>query len=645
MAIVIIPGNTINLDPTPEDPCFEQVRPDRESTCTIFDTSDQIKLQWRQTPCGIDLNCNPDFEGIEVFNQLVSVETGYVATGDVTFNAGGAVFAGAGSFGVSGLGLAADTLYTIRFTISNYNSGNLKINIGSNPSGACGVDEIIYTSLNNGTYSATLKSCTGGNFSDEFNFSFYSPGPPLYHDFTVSDIIIESYGNCVTAEAGWNLIEEGFIHSPGAAENLTLSSILATGDYYVVEIDISGRTQGSLTVFIGSISPANILYDNGRWYSYGYAMAGMGGNTDVVIQADTDFDGIIGYWSVKQLRTDHYLELQHLDGNYVGDVSAYISYYEDRLMINSDPSADWGIFEGCYQLALRDPCDDTVYVSASITDTFDSTTGWSGASIEDGGCTFGAGKASFTTTGDPVEVFTIQKDFNCPLTGLLGISLIRNFLAGFAASYIVKVTIDGNDYTFSGTDILVMPISAGVHTFIFQVTVSDGGIGSVVEFETLFLSFYGYDPLTYSYISSCFRIVSTLDCEKKIKGVSNTGSTSMGFLWDGIFDITHNWPINIVNPVFDIDGGTYTHSTGEKKLTSASREKVYTAVMEFADENIYDTITTQILCDDFTINGVKYVVNPKSIKPEWNANGKQRAGKVSFELTRQYPTTFYKYTG
>lgn len=207
-----------------------------------------------------------------------------------------------------------------------------------------------------------------------------------------------------------------------------------------------------------------------------------------------------------------------------------------------------------------------------------------------------------------VSVLELARDYNILLNDDQG-------------STVVDLVANGN-VTYVNDRIVVAITLNGVDTSIgcFQIVVGD--------------------PCTSTtYTSNIFYVNTEHPCAKLIRG-SGSG-TSLGFLWGGFY-LSHRVRFLSFNPEYPIEGDDYEFSDGTRSATFAKREKYWTGLIDYVDETTHDTISAQIICPTFTIDGVAYFVKQEGYKPKWDTNGQQTLAQANIELRKVAGTLYSK---
>ena len=127
------------------------------------------------------------------------------------------------------------------------------------------------------------------------------------------------------------------------------------------------------------------------------------------------------------------------------------------------------------------------------------------------------------------------------------------------------------------------------------------------------------------YTSNCFQIVAYDDAQntKLLIGDCtrfNKLDYEFNFYWNNFnpFQLKQRLISKKFAPIYQNDSKDYVFSDGSKKITSTQRSKFYDIVFCELNEVQHDTLSTQMLCRNFYIDGVEYFVQPDDYKPEWS---------------------------
>lgn len=228
------------------------------------------------------------------------------------------------------------------------------------------------------------------------------------------------------------------------------------------------------------------------------------------------------------------------------------------------------------------------------------------------------------TAGDNLK-FTPSSEFDGTITGINIFELKRDYtcdVIDLTAASVWDLVAEGNVIYVKDRVVIAVQLSEGdvLDTGCFAIKV--------------------YDPCTSTtYISNYFEVKEEHDCAKLIVA-SGTGTTH-GFLWGG-FSLSHRVRFIKFSPEYPIDADDYEFSDGSRYTIFAKREKYYTGLLDIADENFHDTLSTQIICENFAIDGVSYFVKPENYKPDWNKDGRNNLAQARIELRKRTGTIYSK---
>jgi len=505
--------------------------------------------------------------------------------------------------------------------------------------------------------------------------TLYNDGDYAYLQFkqTPCGGNIVSEGNFVTvddwtADAGWthvpNSIGAGlddgtFVHTPGTSDDLEQSAGLVNGNYYKVTITVGDRTAGTVRILLGG-TDIGTIDSNGEFTLYGTASS-----TGVLkIRANSAFDGYVAYVSCFELVNTYQLVLLDADTETPAAVQPSIaSVYDDEYV-----TLYWqwsGVPMGCYKVSVGDPCNPGAGTEILSNQSFTSLAAWTIVdNAADTQCTSISGgnlNVTLPTGVDVVNEYAFQ-----PLPRTPGSCCYRASITfgavdhAFQAEGWVELAItDGSSYPFLDTvpfyaypinpianttfnfDVCNLDLSSIANpTFVIFIdgTGSGGTGGEYMEIASVSLTpIYDCGTGDTTYISNCLALDTEHDCAKYVRATCDNGSTKYGFRW-GSFVLGHRARFLKFNPFYPTDADDYEYSSGTRSLTFAKREKYWEGLLDYADENFHDTVSTQVLCDTIQIDGVSYFVRPGDYKPEWDKDGRQRLAQARIELRKKSST-------
>lgn len=94
-------------------------------------------------------------------------------------------------------------------------------------------------------------------------------------------------------------------------------------------------------------------------------------------------------------------------------------------------------------------------------------------------------------------------------------------------------------------------------------------------------------------------------------------------------------------PKYPTSGEEYLYSSGSWSRSYAQRGKVRTAWFDYVDEATHDVISTQVLCDVFTIDALAYYVPVKDYEPEWEEH-KYNLAQSRIDIVKSTEVTIFK---
>jgi hypothetical protein len=505
--------------------------------------------------------------------------------------------------------------------------------------------------------------------------TLYNDGDYAYLQFkqTPCGGNIVSEGNFVTvddwtADAGWthvpNSIGAGlddgtFVHTPGTSDDLEQSAGLVNGNYYKVTITVGDRTAGTVRILLGG-TDIGTIDSNGEFTLYGTASS-----TGVLkIRANSAFDGYVAYVSAYELVNNYQVVLLDADTETAAAVQPSItSVYDDEYV-----TFYWqwsGVPMGCYKVSVGDPCNPGAGTEILSNPSFTSLAAWTIVdNAADTQCTSISGgnlNVTLPTGVDVVNEYAFQ-----PLPRTAGSCCYRASITfgavdhAFQAEGWVELAItNGSTYPFLGVvPFYAYPINPIANTtFYFDVcnidlssiadpnfvifidgTGSGGTGGEYMEIASVSLKpVFDCGTGDVTYISNCLALDTEHDCAKLVRATCDNDTTKYGFRW-GAFVLNHRARFLKFNPFYPTDADDYEYSSGTRSLTFAKREKYWEGLLDYADENFHDTVSTQVLCDTIQIDGVSYFVRPGDYKPEWDKDGRQRLAQARIELRKKTST-------
>jgi hypothetical protein len=648
MAIVPIPNQPINIEPYVPDPC----RTNYGGYCQKVAFSDNLNFQFQQTPCDADLVTDGNFNavGSELLTNggFTGSATGWTlgagwAYGSNKINCTPGSSAG---FTQSGLTITATQTYKVTVITSGRTAGYLQCVLGGVTGPAMEGNDIY-------TFYITASSSTS-------NIQFTND---TLYDGSVDSVSLKRLVPDWSADACWQYETTGaadtdgmYTAVPGTGGDLTQTISYANGGYYYVTFSVSNRTAGRVRVTMGG-TVIDDISENGTFTLYGTSI----GTNKLKFGADASFDGSISYVTSYKLVAAFIYQLLNQDGTVASTQPAAWneSTYGDKVLVDVELS---GVPEGCYKVSVGNPCDLSAGAELLTNASFASGASWTHAN-EAGDDT---GLQNVVISGGAIAMTVdttnraIAESYKQALTGKTDGWYRISFTTGHVDAAIVSQSgpnyvqvIFGSAYHYVPIQDLVANTEYAAFfnvnsllgtTDNYTVLVSMTSTSSLAGGEYFEITDVSLRTATGSeWISNCINITEDFDCEKAIIGTCETGTTNLGFYWDGTFKLKQRLPFLYFNPTYPIEASDYEYSSGRRAITSASREKYYEGHVDHVDETAHDTLSTQILCDTFTVDGVEYFVKPEDYKPEWiEKNGGLLTAQARIAMRKKTSTIFKK---
>lgn len=647
MAIVPIPNQPINIEPYVPDDC----RNTYGSYCQKVAANSSIYFQFQQTPCDADLVTDGNFNAIG--SELLT-NGGFTgsATG-WTLGAGWAYGSNkiactpgsSGGFAQTGLTITATQTYKVTVVTSGRTAGYLQCVMGGVTGPAM---------EGNDTYSFYVTASVSGN-----NITFTND---TLYDGSVDSVSLKRLVPDWSADACWQYGTTGaadtdgmYTAVPGTGGDLVQTISYASGGYYYVTFNVSGCTAGRVRVYLGG-TVVDDISENGTFTLYGTSV----GTNQLKFSANAEFNGSISYVSSYKLVAAFIYQLLNNDGTVSADQPAAWneSTYGDKVLVEAEMS---GVANGCYKISVGDPCNLSAGTEILTNTSFASGSSWVHAN-EAGDDT---GLQNVVISGGAINMTVdstnraIAESYKQSVNGQTNGWYRISFTTGHVDAAIVSQSGPNYVQVIFGSAYHYVPIQDLVanteYAAYFNVNsllgVSDNYTIVISMTSTSSLSGGEYFEITdvslktaigTQWVSNCINLVSTFNCEKLLNGVCTTGTTDLGFYWDGNFRLQQYVEFLSFNPTYPIDGRDYEYSTGTRSVTFARREKYYDAETGYVDETTHDAVSAMILCDTFTVDGVSHFVKQDDYKPDWQTKNGELLLSKGRMLIRKKTSTIFK---
>jgi hypothetical protein len=331
--------------------------------CQLLNNNDTVNIQLKQTPCAAQFLCEPSFYAGTSENNAPDgsfatdpVAAGWTLNSNWTWNGGtfkiNKTNGNTNTCFVTGTpGLTSGYLYQVTYTLTVNLAGSITVSIGGTAGTARSAS---------GTYIEYIVA--GGDGLIKFT-------PDMNIDCDIDDVSCHLVSECWTYSNNDFTIDDvdGVCHETGNITTIGQNGIFGNTNYYKIEFEIYGRTQGSVTIGIGA-NTTGAVEANGIQSYYLYA-----DGTDLLITMSADFDGCIRYINAFLLVDTVQFYLYDLDGNQVADLTAQGFIFIDDEYITLTINFENGVLEsgegfvpyGCYYIYFVDDCTEVAIEYAS----------------------------------------------------------------------------------------------------------------------------------------------------------------------------------------------------------------------------------------------------------------------------------------
>lgn len=629
MSVVTIPNQTVvfNYPLNDCDSC------DPRDYCTPVLETETVDFQFKQTPCGPDLNCDSLFNKLSetlVTNGTFNGSAAGWTLGGLDWSYGGGAVShaatGGNTLSQAITGLNDEKSVYLRFTISAYAgpANGIVVSLGALNIGTYDA---------NGSYTVLLSPTFGGT-----NTLIFDPDPTAA--FTLDNIEIYELVPCWDFDETWLAQEDGgILHSAGLGTAVAsiLTPPLTNGVYYRVIFTVDSMTDGTVTARLGT-NLGTAITEDGTYTQY---IIANGTGFDFV--PTSDFDGIITYASIKALKNDWTFGVLDLNDATEYTATGVAEYFEDYVTVSIDPQ-DWlpGT-ASCFKIVIHDLCSeygDNLVLDGSFINGFDE---WDNAAnwfadfhslycfVEFNSTLY---QHKVDSNGDPVIQTATKYNYKFRVTGTFPAN--TNLKAYTGAQLMVTVTTAG-EYD------AIVTVAAPVNYNVWQFGFLGDLLTANQKLYVTNVELYAITEVDDTYTSQCFKLISDAGCTRLIEGYSS--GTALGFNFEDTgFIIKQRMGVVSVNPNYPTTGSEYLFSDGERKIITAQSEKYWTFRSEFIPEWGHDALRCQKICDHFFIDSIEYFSKPDEYSPDYLGNNDYvRLSSVSFEIRKKSDTIFNNY--
>lgn len=492
-------------------------------------------------------------------------------------------------------------------------------------------------------------------------------------DVTIDSVsLIEVTGGCWNfTTALWSVGNESLCKIPGIADVLENQASLISGTYYQIKFSVSGRTQGSMTPLLNSVSLYGApITTNGNFVVYNTPAA----NSLLQFFADATFDGCISNVEIFELKTDYLFELYDDTDTLIADLSSFISYYQNyvtlKTLMSDIVTVDAETLPyGCYYIKVFDECEiqyeelvrdgemgtpvgeftGSYWASTIGNPATNSIQNTGGQMVITRGALDGYTDLQLTAYNIPFKYpdFTHEPTIDSgthnyrvefdiiqnsdPANILVGVTVASENCSGYGFTpghYTCVLNVDIENYVPSGYD-----------TLIKVAALFNGTTAGVVKFDNV--SVKRIEPYDAAYQSEWIKYAREFECTSLIESYAD--NSQMGFKFydadgDNIFKLSQRIYIRAINPTYPEDTDDYLFSEGTQSRNFGQSKKYFLILTDLLPEWVHDALRLQKILQHFFIENAgdnsmtEFFAVPGDYIPEWLKNGDSNLAAVRFEV-------------
>lgn len=625
MSVVTIPNQLVAFDFEINDcdSCYDA------DYCSPIPEGETVDFQFKQTPCGPNLNCDPAFN--KIGDNLVQ-NANFAIVADWVLGASWAYGVGVATYTAGGLDTLYQTLaafppdkqHFITFTISGY-------------AGPANGFNVTLGSLNLGSFS--------GNGSYIIQIDGFGAGTDIIFTpsgataFSVTNVGVQELVPCWDEANGWSFGEDGGVtHSSGTTQLNASSPPLTSGTYYQAVVTIYNYVSGSVKVVSGTTQSDSI---SGEGSTVVYLTAN---GTGLGLLPTTDFVGTITYLVIKKLKNDYTFGVIDLTDDTEYTTGAIADYYRDYVTAKINPSLYLPDPVTCFKIVIHDVCDE--YSDTNLVYNGDFTSGmdrW-----------YGPGNfiTAFKAVQYPPHFGGLLRQYYDGLT---------YEIVGAGGEYLTCTKFWWT-FTVRGPVSVASYVSLGIGNNVIGYTEAAGIISGVTTTPApdsnsirILGGVNGAAPLTDYVIvddveircvtsidrvltSQCFMVYSDDACIREIE--ANCDKAAFGFAFQipslinpfKTFSLRSWVKLQLFDPIFPEQQSNYVYSDGTKKINWASSDELIDMRTDFLPEWVHRNLRVMKICDHFYINSVEYVCKDGDYVPEYLEGENIRLSSVQLQL-------------
>ncbi len=638
MSVIPIPNQLVafNFPLNDCDSC------DDREYCSPVPDGETIDFQFRQTPCGPNLICDPTFKKIS--DQLVtnpsftgsaagwtlgSAQWSY-ASNHVHYNSAGG---GSGSLSQTiATSLVPNKWYILRLTTSTVTGTlDLIIDLGGTafPIGVSQAGSML------------LRLQCGSSGNDLVIGQNTSPCT-----FNIDDVELYEIAPCWSAAIGWVYEVNGAVtHIPGSVNGISPTPTpVIGGKRYQIKVNIVNYVAGYITITCGSTVSDRIS-------SEGLTTVWVESNgTGFTITPSSDFAGSITFVECKQQKNDFTFGVLDLDDETEHTTASIASYFHDFVTVKLNPLL-YIPSDHCFKIIIHDLCsfyfddlivDGTFLLPLAFNDP--PTEPWWAANG------FFTNNTSFHLAQCPTKLGGLLRQYfvNGPsfkaglfLPGITKFAWHIKVGGVYNPTANIVLTIGGRILTtitspgdYSGIT-STLPLSNNeirIRAFA-DSGAADSDITTVTEIEI-----YPIDEVDEDYFSQCFQVTVGESCIREVMAYSD--KPAFGFAFNvpsstdplNVFNLRSWIMFQLFDPIFPEEQTNYIFSDGTKKITFASSDELIDMRTDFIPEWAHRTLRIMKICDHLFVSGIEYVAKEGDYIPEYLEGENLRLSSVQLQL-------------
>lgn len=636
MSVVTIPNQLAAFDfPINDcDSCYDA------DYCSPVPEGETVDFQFKQTPCGPNLNCDPAFNKIS--DQLTTDPTFTGGLGTWTASNGQWAYGANNAHFDNTLGAPGGTLSQpiTTTTLKQYKWYILKMDIGT----VTGSLALVATL--GGIGSPTIITAGGSNIllllqcGVGADLSFYNvPGAAT---FNIDNIELYELSPCWEGAEGWNFGLEGAVtHAFGTSQLNASSAPLTSGTYYQAVVTIYNYVSGSVKVVAGTTQSDAI---SGEGSTVVYLTAN---GTGLGLLPTTDFVGTISYFVIKKLKNDYTFGVLDTIGGIEYTTGAIAEYYRDFVTAKIDPMLYIPDPVTCFKIVIHDVCDE--YSDTNLVYNGNFIQGSNGMDRW-----YGPGNfipAFKAVQYPPVSGGLLRQYYDGLTYEIVGAGGEYLTCTKFYWSYTVRGPVSTDSYVNLGigNNLLGHTEAAGIITGVTTTPAPDsnsirivGGVNALAPVTDYII----VDDVEIRCITSidrvltsqCFIIYTNDDCIREIE--ANCDKAAFGFAFQipsvinpfKTFSLRSWVKLQMFDPIFPEQQSNYVYSDGTKKINWSSSDELIDMKTDFLPEWVHRNLRIMKICDHFYINGVEYVCKDGDYLPEYLEGENIRLSSVQLQL-------------